>query len=125
MDAICERLIPADRDAGAKQAGVANYIDIQLTRHLKKHQRTYRQGLADTDAAARTRFSRRFVDLIPLEQDHVLTIIEANSKAFFELILNHTRQGFYGDLRHGGNRDMASWKMLGLPYPQLRGRVKA
>ena len=33
-----------------------------------------------------------------------------------------TRQGFYGDPRHGGNRDAASWKMLALPFPPVRGR---
>ena len=36
---------------------------------------------------------------------------------FFDLLLTHTRQGFYGDPRHGGNRDLVSWKMVGLPFP--------
>ena len=48
---------------------------------------------------------------------------ERNSKEFFELILAHCRQGFYGDPRHGGNRNMVSWKMLRLPFPQVRGRM--
>ena len=39
-----------------------------------------------------------------------------------DLVLNHARQGFYGDPRHGGNRAMASWKMVGLPFPPVRGR---
>ena len=34
VDAICEQLIPADQDAGAKEARVVNYIDIQLSRRL-------------------------------------------------------------------------------------------
>jgi gluconate 2-dehydrogenase gamma chain len=33
-------------------------------------------------------------------------------------------QGFYGDPRHGGNRDRVSWKMLGVPYPPVRGRLR-
>jgi gluconate 2-dehydrogenase gamma chain len=33
-------------------------------------------------------------------------------------------QGFYGDPRHGGNREGVSWKMLGLPYPPIRGRLR-
>jgi gluconate 2-dehydrogenase gamma chain len=36
----------------------------------------------------------------------------------------HTMQGFYGDPRHGGNRDRASWKMVGLSYPPIRGQEK-
>ncbi len=43
--AICEQLIPADRDPGARQADVVNYIDIQLTRHFRKHQKVYRSGI--------------------------------------------------------------------------------
>jgi gluconate 2-dehydrogenase gamma chain len=38
------------------------------------------------------------------------------------LILAHTRQGFYGDPRHGGNRNRVSWKMIGVPFPPIRGR---
>jgi gluconate 2-dehydrogenase gamma chain len=37
-------------------------------------------------------------------------------------VLDHTRQGFYGSPRHGGNRDYASYRMLGLAYPNLIGQ---
>jgi len=123
VDAICAQLIPRDRDAGAREAGVVNYIDIQLTRHLKRYQRTYRRGLADVDARSRARFSQAFAALTAAQQVEALTEVEAQSKEFFELILAHTRQGFYGDPRHGGNRGRVSWKMLGLPFPQVRGRM--
>lgn len=122
VDAICEQLIPADRDPGARQARVVNYIDLQLTRHLKRYQRPYRRGIASVDTASRSRFSRLFRDLPAGQQAEVLSDIERNEKAFFELILNHARQGFYGDPRHGGNRERVSWKMLRLPYPPIRGR---
>jgi gluconate 2-dehydrogenase gamma chain len=124
VDAICERLIPADRDPGAHQSGVVNYIDIQLTRVLKKHQKVYRQGIAAVDAASRKQFGNRFAELSAEQQVGVLKNVERSSRVFFDLILNHTRQGFYGDPRHGGNRHMASWKMLGLPFPPLRGRQR-
>jgi gluconate 2-dehydrogenase gamma chain len=122
VDAICEQLIPADQDPGAKQAGVVNYIDIQLTKAFRKYRAAYRKGLAGVDATSRSKFSQRFVDLSPEQQLEVLNAVEENSKAFFDLILTHTRQGFYGDPRHGGNRNMASWKMIGLPFPPVRGR---
>lgn len=123
VDAICEQLIPGDRDPGAHEARVVNYIDIQLTRPLKRYQRIYREGVAAVDAASRAKFSERFVELSGGQQAEVLAGVERDSKTFFELILAHTRQGFYGDPRHGGNRGMVSWKMLGLPYPQVRGRM--
>lgn len=122
VDAICERLIPADRDPGARDAGVVNYIDIQLARRLRRHRPTYREGLAAVDRASRSKFGKSFSDTSSDQQVEVLQAIEESSKEFFELILTHTRQGFYGDPRHGGNRNLVSWKMVGLAYPPLRGR---
>jgi gluconate 2-dehydrogenase gamma chain len=122
VDAICEQLIPADGDPGAHDAGVVNFIDIQLATHLRRHRRAYREGIAKLDATSRARFGRRFTDLSSDQATELLSDLDQNADAFFELILTHTRQGFYGDPRHGGNRDRVSWKMLRLPFPQVRGR---
>jgi len=122
VDAICARIIPADRDPGAHAAGVVNYIDIQLAKRFKKHQAAYRKGVAGVDAVSRARFGKRFAELPPDQQTQALTEVGAKSGAFFNLVLNHAMQGFYGDPRHGGNRNMASWRMLGLPLPPVRGR---
>ena len=122
VEAVSEQLIPADRDPGARFAGVTNYIDIQLTRAFRKHQKTYREGLAGVDSASRAKFGKLFADLSPEQQIDVLNGVEEDSQPFFELILAHTRQGYYGDPRHGGNRRMVSWKMVGLPFPPVRGR---
>jgi len=122
VEAISAQLIPADRDPGAKEAFVVNYIDIQLGRQFKKHQRAYRQGIAVLEAVCRAKYGKRFVELPPEAQIEALNALEESSPSFFQLILAHTRQGFYGDPRHGGNRNMVSWKMLGLPYPPIRGR---
>jgi gluconate 2-dehydrogenase gamma chain len=121
--AICEQLIPADRDPGARQADVVNYIDIQLTKHFRKHQKVYRSGIEKVEGICRSRFGKAFADLSPQQQQDVLNHVEKHVQPFFDLILAHTRQGFYGDPRHGGNRDMVSWKMLGLPFPPVRGRM--
>jgi len=133
-DAICERLIPADRDPGASDAGVVNFLDTQLMGPYKRFRASYRQGLKGIDGTSRQMYGRRFTDLDAEKQDAVLTKLERgaaegeawkeiSSKDFFALILGHTMQGYYGDPRHGGNRGRASWKMLGLPYPPIRGRL--
>ena len=124
VEAICAQLIPTDQDPGAREAGVVDYIDIQLTRALKRSQPAYRQGIAAVDSASRARFGRAFADLPSADQVEILSAAEKNSKPFFDLILAHCRQGFYGDPRHGGNRNMVSWKMLKLPFPQVRGRMR-
>ncbi len=38
------------------------------------------------------------------------------------MVLDHCMQGFYGSPRHGGNKDYASWRMLGVPVSPVRGR---
>ena len=122
VDSVCEQLIPADRDPGAKSAGVVTYIDIQLTKAFRKHRQAYRKGLADMDIASRAMFGSAFADLPPQQQTQILHDVEQHSRSFFDLLLAHTRQGFYGDPRHGGNRNRASWKMVGLAFPPVRGR---
>jgi gluconate 2-dehydrogenase gamma chain len=134
LEAICGQIIPPDQDPGAAQAGVVNYIDRQIMGHFKRHQKTYREGLAAVDQSGLALFSKRFVDLPPEQQMALLEALEKNqapagawkgrsSKRFFELVVAHTMQGYYGDPRHGGNRNAASWRMLGVPYPPIRGRL--
>jgi gluconate 2-dehydrogenase gamma chain len=124
VEAISEQIIPADQDPGAARAGVVNYIDRQLVGHYAEYQKTYRQGIASVEKASLTTFTARFVDLPFEQQTKVLHAIEKKEREFFSLIVPHTMQGFYGDPRHGGNRDRMSWKMLGVPYPPVRGRRK-
>jgi gluconate 2-dehydrogenase gamma chain len=121
-DAICSQIIPTDHDPGAHEAGVVNYIDLQLATHFKQHRQTYRRGLATTDGISLSRHGLAFANLPFARQTEVLREVQKKAKAFFDLILAHTMQGFYGDPRHGGNRDGMSYKMLALPCPPVRGR---
>jgi gluconate 2-dehydrogenase gamma chain len=135
LSAICERLIPTDQDPGAAWAGVVNFIDNQLAGHYKKFRVRYRQGLAGTDQTSQILFGRRFTELDGRRQDEVLRALDEghaqgsawnrlSAEQFFDLVLAHTLQGFYGDPRHGGNREAVSWRMLGLPYPPILGRLR-
>jgi len=120
LEALCGQIIPEDRHAGAVQAGVVHYIDTQLTGFYKPLQKTYRQGIAAINRQA------AFADLSPAAQVTQMHRFETDAelKGFFDLLVTHTMQGFYGDPRHGGNREHASWKMLGIVYPPLRGRLR-
>jgi gluconate 2-dehydrogenase gamma chain len=123
VDAICEQIIPADDFPGARQAGVVNFIDLQLTKPYRKHRDAYRKGIAGVEAASREHFQKPFADIPPDQQEEVLREIQEKDAEFFALIQAHTMQGYYGDPRHGGNRNEVSWKMLSLPSPPVRGRV--
>jgi len=123
LAALCDQIIPADECAGASQAGAVNYIDRQLARHYQMHQDTYREGLDAVDGNSRRRFGSTFADATPDQQYQSTLAIEKDHRAFFELVRQHTMEGYYGSPRHGGNRDAASWRMLGLDEPPLRGRA--
>jgi gluconate 2-dehydrogenase gamma chain len=122
--ALCDQIVPADDFPGASQAGVVTYIDRQLARHYRPHQDTYRSGLAQTDEMSRNSFGHAFADATPPQQFQIVTALEKESHTFFELLRQHTMEGYYGSPRHGGNRDAASWHMLGLAEPPLRGRAQ-
>jgi gluconate 2-dehydrogenase gamma chain len=107
------------------QAGVVVFMDRQLTQFYKPLQKTYRQGIATVDQQSVSFAGRAFADLPAASQLEMLGRLERDpgTKPFFDLLVAHTMQGFYGDPRHGGNRDRASWKMLGVASPPLRGRA--
>ena len=46
-----------------------------------------------------------------------------SSAAFFNMVLNHTHQGTFGDPYYGGNANYAGWDLLG--YPGVRTMVSA
>jgi len=84
----------------------------------------YRQGLAALDAYTQKTFHQPFVALNGEQQDELLRRMEANqldlgadieTKVFFELLLQNVREGFLSDPIYGGNKEMASWKMIGFP----------
>lgn len=126
VEAICAQIIPEDQDAGAVTAGVVHFLDKQLSGFYKPLQKTYRTGIAAIDRKSIEFSGRKFAELPPVRQTELLQRIEKdpNLKPFFSLLVDHSMQGFYGDPRHGGNRDRVSWKMLGVPYPPVRGRLR-
>lgn len=135
LAAISDQIVPPDQDPGASWAGVVNYIDRQLCGPYRNLQMSYRLGLAGIDESSRALHGKLFADLETLQQIEILHLVEDNeapgpiwkqisSAEFFDSVVDHTMQGFYGDPRHGGNREGVSWKMLNLPYPPIRGRLR-
>jgi gluconate 2-dehydrogenase gamma chain len=126
VEDICAQIIPEDRDAGALTAGVVEFIDKQLSGFYKPLQQTYRSGIAAIDRKSVEYSGKTFVNLPADSKVDLLRRIEKDpeTKPFFSLVVDHSMQGFYGDPRHGGNRDRTSWRMIGVPYPPVRGRLR-
>jgi gluconate 2-dehydrogenase gamma chain len=125
LGVLCDEIIPADEFPGAEQAGAVRFLDIQLTRHYRKHRDSYRQSLARAEAISHQRFGRGPEKLAAPERLWLAKEVERSDPAFFAMLVAHTMQSFYGSPRHGGNREAASWRMLGVPPVQVRGRGPA
>ena len=133
VDAVSEQIIPADRDPGAKEAGVVHFIDRQLDGPYKRFADNYHKGLQCLVQTAQAMFGRPFEELSWPDQTRLLQAMESgkvpkdiwsdpSSRDFFGMLRDHTMQGFYGSPRHGGNRNYASYKMLGIEYPRIIGQ---
>lgn len=135
LSSICEQVIPADEyGPGAMQAGVVYYIDKQLHDVFISDQPAYRNGLRAISDTCRDLYSVPFLEHLEWDQqtDFLRRMekddlpgqywVSHSAKGFFNLMVNHTMQGFYGSPRHGGNKDYISYRMIGLEYPYLVGR---
>jgi gluconate 2-dehydrogenase gamma chain len=133
LEVLCGRIIPEDDFPGAVESGVVDFIDRQLATRYSDYQALYRLGLQGLEQTAVRGFGKPLSQLSIEEQIEVLRSMEqgqapasawpqTDAGTFFRLVVAHTMYGYYGDPRHGGNRDGASWRMIGLPYPPVRGR---
>jgi gluconate 2-dehydrogenase gamma chain len=133
LDAIVEQIIPTDDFPGGKWANVSNFIDKQLDSYYINHQAAYRDGLAAFEKTVIQLRSKKFEELPFAEQTAILEKMEAgdfpgeywkdhSSAGFFDMIRQHSMQGFYGSPVHGGNREYISYHMLGLDYPNVIGQ---
>lgn len=85
----------------------------------------YRTGIAALSAYCHQQFSGKyFHELALAHQEALLGQLEKGELAltdecpgpmFFQQLLQNTREGWLSDPIHGGNRTMASWKLIGFP----------
>lgn len=145
MDTIVEQIIPTDEWMGARDAGVTNFIDKQLVGPYVRFQEKYRNGLSAIQSSCHILFRKPFEELSWDEQTGFLKMMETGKlsqtlesrdpsqkgekiwennfdRSFFNLVCDHTMQGFYGSPRHGGNKDYVSYRMIGLDYPFTIGQ---
>lgn len=132
--ALCEQIIPEDEHGGgATEAGVIHYIDRQLIAVFHYDQVIYQQGISALQASCLEMHGRRFETLDFDTQQKFLITLEAgelpaihwgdlHQSRFFNLLIRHSMQGFYGSPRHGGNKNYMSYQMMGLDFPLVVGR---
>ncbi len=128
LEAFIDRLIPRDENGpGARDCGVANYIDRSLAGPLAGEKATFIEGLGAVDEFARKTYGGPLADLSLPQQDEVLTALDTgtatgftpNSRIFFGRVRRLTLEGMFGDPYYGGNREFAGWDLIRYPGPRL------
>lgn len=82
-----------------------------------------RAGIEDCNRYALATRQAEFADLPPAERIVTMQEIEGGKpdgctvppRLFFNLLLDLTREGYFGDPVYGGNRGKAAWRMIGFP----------
>jgi gluconate 2-dehydrogenase gamma chain len=85
----------------------------------------YRAAMAAIDKYVGANFNgASFSKLAAADQDKVLKGLESgeiklddsvDSKTFFAMLLQNTKEGYFSDPIYGGNKDMRAWEMIGFP----------
>lgn len=86
-------------------------------------QQIYRLGIAAAEAACKAQSGKTFAEQDSATRDQFLGKIESGelhfdevpAKAFFSLLVQNTREGFFCDPVHGGNKGMVGWTQIGFP----------
>ena len=132
--AAASRIFPSDEAGpGAREAGVAVYIDRQLAGPWGRDRHRYTQGPFEENAPAEFGYQgqatpqqiyrqglkelKGFDRLGPDEQDQKLKQIEAS--LFFSLLRQNAIEGMFCDPMHGGTIDMLGWQLIGFPGPRM------
>jgi gluconate 2-dehydrogenase gamma chain len=131
--ALAARIFPSDDSGpGAREAGVAIYIDRQLAGPYGRDKHRYTQGPFEDgppelgyqgSATPREIYRESLKPLLGIDrestaaQDKALREIETTH--FFALLRRHTIEGMFCDPIHGGNVDLIGWQLIGFPGPRM------
>ena len=103
VERLTDIIIPSDATPGAKEAGVAEFIDFMVASDSDV-QYSFRTGLSWINAHSERTYGKKFVELTPEQQTSLLEPLGFKDKArlgeedgqrFFSLMREYTVTGFY------------------------------
>src|SRR4051812_28531392 len=110
LEAMVNRIIPADQDPGGWDGGVGDYLACQFERDLKYLLPVYQLGLDALDVESNALYGASF-DRLPsvlrdellahLEVGKVLTVWALDPAAWFRTVVEHCAEGYYSDPGNG------------------------
>jgi len=113
IDALVAQIIPTDDTPGAREMGVAQFIDHALAGFLAPLAASLRSGLADFEAGCRARHEGcdGFAALSVEQQLQWLQQVEHTP--FFQSLQQLTVLGALTMPAYGGNRNGLGWQLIG------------
>ena len=113
VDAITAQIIPTDDTPGAREAGVALFIDRALATFFGRMAPDFRSQLA----AFRLRCQAQYPDagsFAALTHEQQIEFLkQVDRTPFFERVRLLTLVGMFAMPNYGGNRDNVGWQLLG------------
>jgi len=103
IERLAELIIPSDETPGAREAGVAEFVDFMVA-HDTEQQKPMRAGLAWLDEQCGHRFAHPFLDVSEAQQVSLLEPLAYNARyrageeagqEFFRRVKELTVMGFY------------------------------
>ena len=135
--AACERIFPADESGpGAAEAGVVVYIDRQLAGPYGSDKYRYTKGPFVESVPEHgyqgkenpQQIYRSGIALLGADFDRVDSSVQdtrlqsIQDMRFFQILRAQTIEGMFCDPLHGGNMNLAGWKLIGYPGPLMSYR---
>ncbi|MBN9062020.1 MAG: glucose-methanol-choline oxidoreductase [Rhizobiales bacterium 65-9] len=111
LEAVVDRLIPADQDPGAIASGALAFVRERLLAESEAVRADLRSGMQALDQSCEALCGRPFMLASPSEQDRALKAHER--EPWFVALSELAAEGFYADPGNGGNHDAVSWRMIG------------
>jgi len=142
LAAFTDVLIPEDEYPSASQAGVVDFIDLQLAGPFGQGDGLYMQGpfgkgtpqqgyqspltpapLIRQAISTLNAQGTRLVDMDETGREDLVTRLsngdadlgDLDTKTVFEELHALTNEGYFADPVYGGNKDYAGWRMVGFP----------
>ena len=127
LKALTERILPSEDGPGAREAEVWRGVDGALQHRVYQGMAPLiHQGLEMLDQLAVQAGDAPFADCDPSVQDLVLQHLhqspQPQARFFLDTLIRLCLEAFLGDPRHGGNRDQAGWRFVGLRGEDLAAR---
>jgi len=113
LEALTAQIIPTDATPGAREAGVAHFIDRALASFMAPLATQFVAGLRGLRSEVRGRYPEAgsFINLSSSQQIEYLASIEHS--AFFASLRLLTVLGMFSNPSYGGNHDEVGWRLLG------------